>query len=362
MNDKENLPMKKPFFSILVPVYNAEKTLQACVESVLMQNFTDYELILSNDGSKDSSGIIIDDYAKTHPFIKAYHKENEGLLPTRRFMIKKSSGEYLLFLDSDDLWVQGLLDMAYQTIAKHGADMVLFAFDKINAEGEVRFSSVGIFPDQTVITPSNKELIYAEMSRGSWLNSLWTKVIKRDIVDMDADYRKWGRLSLGEDLLQSLPLFKSAKKIVWRNQSYYRYRDNDTGMCENFRPQYILDIDAVRQALYQELRNEGYDTPDIIDAFFTQYLQVMVLQILRITHMKAALATKKEWLQKLGGLYLFQQAIAMGCFKKLPKRDRFVLFLFEKLGNGAFLFLVNAKRVRIPSAGSYETSRMNATK
>jgi len=309
-----------------------------------MQTYTDYELILTNDGSTDESGMICDAYALNYPFIKVFHKEHEGSLLTRRFLLGQASGEYLLALDSDDFWVQGLLDMAHQTIMEYNADMVLFAFDKIDALGKVRFTSAGLFEDKIVFTQGNKGPLYAEMAKGSWLNSLCTKVIKRQIVDFHADYRVFGRLLLGEDLLQSLPLFANAKKIVYRNVSCYRYRDNAKGVCENFRPHYILDIDAVRQTLFRHLRNEGYDTEKNIDGFFTQYLLLMCKQINRITHMKATHGVKKEWLQRVRDLALFQRAVLMGCNRRLSRPDRFYLFLFRKLSNGAFLHLENIRK------------------
>ena len=85
------------FFSVIVPVYNVEKYLNECVDSILSQTFTDYELILVNDGSKDNSGAICDEYAEKDNRVKVVHKENGGLSDARNAGIKVATGDYLFF-------------------------------------------------------------------------------------------------------------------------------------------------------------------------------------------------------------------------------------------------------------------------
>lgn len=96
--------MKTPQISIVVPVYNVEKYLERCIDSILAQTFTDFELLLINDGSKDTSGLICDKYAEKDSRIRVFHKENEGVSRTRNFGISNARGRWLCFIDSDD-WV-----------------------------------------------------------------------------------------------------------------------------------------------------------------------------------------------------------------------------------------------------------------
>lgn len=111
----------RPKVSVLVPVYNVEAYLKECVESILSQTFTDFELILCDDGSKDLSGEICDEFAQQDPRVRVIHKENEGLLWTRRRMFQEAKGEYFICIDSDD-WVsrellQKTVEYAKKTIA-----------------------------------------------------------------------------------------------------------------------------------------------------------------------------------------------------------------------------------------------------
>ena len=100
-------------FSVLIPVYNVEKYLDQCLTSVLTQDYSDFEVVLVNDGSTDQSPIICQKYAESDPRVKYYDKNNEGLLLTRRYSIKRASGEYIVFLDSDDYWEPGRVSFSY---------------------------------------------------------------------------------------------------------------------------------------------------------------------------------------------------------------------------------------------------------
>ena len=116
---------KIPLFSILVPVYNVEKYLKECIESVLKQTYTNYEVILINDGSTDNSGKICNDYAEKYSQIRVYHQENRGLMLARKQGILKASGKYCLFLDSDDYYAETLLEQVEKYINDHGFDITL---------------------------------------------------------------------------------------------------------------------------------------------------------------------------------------------------------------------------------------------
>ena len=101
------------FFSVVIPVYNVEKYLSQCVDSILAQSFTDYELILVDDGAKDNSGKICDEYAQKDSRVKVIHKENGGLVSARQAGIKMAVGEYVFHLDGDDAVCENALESAY---------------------------------------------------------------------------------------------------------------------------------------------------------------------------------------------------------------------------------------------------------
>lgn len=114
-----------PKISIIVPVYNVEEYLSRCIDSILEQTFTDFELILIDDGSTDNSGKICDEYSKKDSKVKVIHKENGGLSSARNFGIDVASGKFLGFVDSDDYIEKDMYELLYEDICKINADIAI---------------------------------------------------------------------------------------------------------------------------------------------------------------------------------------------------------------------------------------------
>lgn len=112
--------------SVIVPVYNAEKYIEECINSVLSQTYQNFELILINDGSPDKSGQICNKSAKQYSNIKVYHKQNGGVSSARNMGIEKSSGEWILFLDADDKLYNQCLETCINIVQQHNLDMLQF--------------------------------------------------------------------------------------------------------------------------------------------------------------------------------------------------------------------------------------------
>ena len=117
--------MKNPQISVIVPVYNVEKYLSRCIDSILSQTFTDFELLLIDDGSADSSGKICDEFAMKDERIRVFHKENGGVASARQLGVDEAKGLYSIHADGDD-WVEpNMLERMYLKITETGADMVI---------------------------------------------------------------------------------------------------------------------------------------------------------------------------------------------------------------------------------------------
>lgn len=122
--------------SVIVPVYNTEKYLAKCLDSLVNQTLTDIEIIIVNDGSPDNSQEIIDDYTQRFPQIKAFKKPNGGLSDARNFGIEKASGEFIGFVDSDDYVDLKMFESMYEKATLHDAEIVLCDLEKVNEKGE----------------------------------------------------------------------------------------------------------------------------------------------------------------------------------------------------------------------------------
>ena len=125
-----------PKISVVVPVYNVEKYLSVCINSVLSQTFTDFELILVDDGSTDKGGDICDEYEKKDNRIRVIHQKNQGVSAARNAGIDLSIGEYLIFIDSDDTIDKNCLSILYKNLIIENADISLCAYKKIYNNGK----------------------------------------------------------------------------------------------------------------------------------------------------------------------------------------------------------------------------------
>ena len=115
--------MENKLISIIVPVYNVEEYLKQCLDSILEQTFSDYEVILVNDGSTDNSGLICQEYAEKDSRIRYFEKENGGLSDARNYGIEQAQGEYLTFVDSDDFLDKMHLNVLYTALVSNNVDI-----------------------------------------------------------------------------------------------------------------------------------------------------------------------------------------------------------------------------------------------
>ena len=263
---------EKTFFSVLIPVYNVEKYLTSCLESVLRQTFTDYEVVLIDDGSKDSSGRICDDYVSRYPDkIRVQHKPNRGLISARRAGLKLANGYYVCILDSDDCWNDNTLSRLHDTIEETNSDVVLFCWNRIDERGKVLSDTIpALFPQQG---PIDKKIVFERMLSTTLINPLWAKCSKLELFDIDTDYSDYYKIQKGEDLIQSLPVLYAANSFYYLDEPLYQYRVNTASISHVYQKGQYRTINIVRPLLYEYIVKIGLDTPQNRIAFYNTYLK-----------------------------------------------------------------------------------------
>ena len=125
-----------PAVSIIVPVYNTERFLNRCIDSVLAQTYSDWELLLVDDGSTDSSGSICDEYATQDSRIRVFHKENGGVSSARNLGLDYARGEWITFVDSDDYIAPDMIEKLYETQKRNNADITVCGYRWVDKEGK----------------------------------------------------------------------------------------------------------------------------------------------------------------------------------------------------------------------------------
>lgn len=218
--------------SFIIPVYNVEKYLNECVDSILSQDFKDYEIILVDDGSTDSSGRICDEYAKNHSNISTIHKENGGASDSRNVGLKKASGQYILFIDSDDYIESGSIKKIAEYVGRfsYPIDIMFLEASKVFPDGTVR--SLGDGYQSSLINGQSKDTVMNSLaSLPKYPGSPCTKLIRREfIVENDLYFTKG---IIAEDIDWTIDLIIRANSFAYCNTPYYYYRQNRAGSVTN---------------------------------------------------------------------------------------------------------------------------------
>ena len=211
-----------PKVSIIVPVYNAEKVLRRCLDSILNQSYKDFELIVINDGSKDKSIKIINEYKEKDNRVKVIDNKNNGVSETRNIGIKASVGEYIQFIDSDDYIEPYMIEETLIKIEENKADSIITGlFLDIESNTEIK-SSKQTFEKKIEEGKKNIAIGVMERLNGTYINSPVNKIYKRSII-VDNNIYMDKRIDLGEDLLLNLEYFKHCKKVIFDDKCYYHY-------------------------------------------------------------------------------------------------------------------------------------------
>ncbi|MGZ7886317.1 glycosyltransferase family 2 protein [Ligilactobacillus salivarius] len=208
--------------SVIIPVYNVRKYLRRCIESVLDQNFDNYEIILVDDGSTDGSEELCDLYKSKHDRVRVYHKENGGLSDARNYGIDKSKGRYLAFIDSDDYIAYDYLSTLYTMIVKNKVKISCVSSHKVKTDKLV-FSKEDDTDEVDVL--SNINTLKRVFKRDDVSVSAWGKMYDRELFN-EIRYPK-GKLY--EDLYTTPYLIEKSEKVALsRSKKYYYYVRKDS--------------------------------------------------------------------------------------------------------------------------------------
>lgn len=232
-------------FSVIIPAYNAERYLKESLNSVKEQDFRDFEVIVVDDGSGDSTGIIAEQFARETGYATVLHGPNQGLLLARRRGLSVASGEYIVFLDADDTLRPDALRVIDAAIAGSGADIVSFEMTRRPGFSVSDSSSplaAGLYEGARFGD------VREHVCRGRF-NSLWGKAIRLCCIDADAAYGAYAGLMHGEDLFQLLPIVDRSSSLVHVSDVLYYYRPSDQSSTASYRPSQLADIVRVNARL-----------------------------------------------------------------------------------------------------------------
>lgn len=331
-------------FSVIVPIYKIEKYLCRCIDSVLAQSFTDYELILVDDGSPDRCPAICDEYAQKDARIRVIHKENGGLVSARQAGIQIAVGEYVFHLDGDDAICEDALESAYQIIREMHPDMVSFSYRRcINGElGEVVDDLV---PEGLYRKADLEEKMYSKLLSDENMKNLfyfvWGKAIKRELATKH-QMRVNCAISLGEDLSCSVPCYLEAETVYMSRKVIYLYTIRNDSLTTDFKTSQITQIaDTI-----VGLRALDMKKPQDFEEQIARYSCYMCFAILASAaeggHFKSLGEIKRLILTSL-----HKDEIKKAKFADITVKSRISVFLMKRqMIRSTFYFLFLCKQIK----------------
>ena len=207
-------------FSLIIPVYNVEKFLNKCLDSICKQSYSNWEAIIVDDGSTDSSALICDEWANKDNRFKVYHKENGGVCEARNIALSKLTGEYVGFVDADDFLAYNALELVSKAINDTRSDVV---FKEIRLGEKLILNKKNDIVKQTLL-----------MGKNSYLGVLWNKFVKSVCIYRDNDIIEFDKnFAIGEDQIWLLNVLNSVKTAVTVNEGLYSYRIRESSVVHS---------------------------------------------------------------------------------------------------------------------------------
>lgn len=328
--------------SIIIPIYNSEKYLQDCLNSILDETVKDYEIILVDDGSTDSSLNICNKYKENYPNIKVISQENKGVSVARNEGIKIAKNDWIMFIDSDDKLNKDFWENVNKDMKKN-SDLIMYTYsrddDKSCGNREKYNIDINLLRKSLLSFSSYKSKYKKEMLIDNMiLWTCWGKLYRRDIINKyKIEFSK--ELYLGEDLLFNFVYFKYINDILFVNHQIYFYRVIPTSVTGQFSNNRIKNTVNLINLLKKEIDNGGFEE---LEVDFRQFIigRVITCYLMYFSNKynkKDNYSLKKE-LQEFCELDTVRNAIKNGFYKKLSLKKK------QEIKYSMILFLLKRRR------------------
>lgn len=243
-------------FSVILPVYNVEKYLEECVESILVQTFSDYEIILVDDGSTDTSPAICDEYAQKYDFIRVIHKKNGGPADTRNSGSEAARGEYIVYLDSDDFLLSNRFLEELSERAKDTPDLIFYKYVKFFDDTK-QYGKCGFSYQSAMEANTYSEKIKALVKADAFYGMAWVKAIRRTLLEKNNIQFEVG-LS-GEDMDWNYSVISCSESIMLLDEPMVAYRQRSGSITTTYKFKNLDDYVSILEKWSKKIKEETKD-------------------------------------------------------------------------------------------------------
>ena len=254
--------MNNELISIIVPIYNKEDYLPQCLDSIINQSYTNFEVLLVNDGSTDSSGIICQEYAERDSRFRYIEKENGGVSSARNLGLERSEGAYITFIDSDD-WVEfNYLEVLYNALRENNADVAISSYKSYYLDGKFYLRVYSSQEEEFLrIGKRNRDVFLEEFPKLGKLNHdfhcIASKLFKRELLESQKFDES---INYGEDLYFFFNLYLKMQSIIYVKEATYIYRQHGTNITLNFTESLALQEIQIHEQILKSAESQGIAT------------------------------------------------------------------------------------------------------
>lgn len=265
--------------SVIVPVYNAEKYIETCLNSVLGQTYRDFEVVVVDDGSTDQSGILCDRFMEQDKRVKVLHKRNEGLISARITGIMAADGDYIAFVDADDWMDIDFLETGIRQMEQEAADVVIMGCVMergLCPETVQNRIGAGVYDSQALSVEVFPQMLhYQGFYEFGIMPYIWNKIYKRQMLQSCYDNIDT-KIYDGEDAAVVYPYLLKSQKVVITKDAKYHYRIHGESMTANRKADYYENTARLYLHLAKKFQESGYS--QCMMPQLDQYMRMMIWQ------------------------------------------------------------------------------------
>ena len=308
-------------FTVVIPVYNAEKYIADMIESVKRQSYTDWNLIIIDDGSNDDTGAICDKYADDK--IQVFHYENQGQMVARITGIMKATGEYTLVVDADDYLEKDCLKKIYDVLKYKKYDMVTFPIVCCDETLCARNELSGKL--ETDMEIEQEELLRWIIK--TYNHGLVNKATRTDLIQKGALEATKKKLKINGDYALIVPIICQIKNVYYLNEPLYLYRIYGLSISHNSSFQQIVDTDYVSIEVLKLLKKHNLASKENVDSVYYAYLHMIIWMMEKLVYEGKY---KKDDIISLSKMECFTKSGTCELIKELPMGERLELWLLRR--------------------------------
>lgn len=283
----------KELISVIVPIYRVESYLKECIDSIIHQTYSMLEIILVDDGSDDACPHICDDYRKQDSRIQVIHKENGGLSDARNAGLESATGDYICFIDSDDVVHPNFIQTLYENLTSTNSDMAICHYEKVYEIPQV----MEISSQYAIKIYTQREILDALYGRDSLsIIVAWNKLYRKSIWD-NLRYPK-GKIHEDEFVIHHI--LDKVKQVVINDGAYYYYRQREGSITNHYNEKRLHVLEAMEERIqfYWKAKNEN-----LVYQTMYQYFFALASHIQQIRKLKQYGVLKKQLKNKLRKLW-----------------------------------------------------------